>query len=389
MAKKGQQFQRYTNEFKLNAVMKYVTGSKSYKVLADELGILNCTQLKVWVKKWKKGEKFDERSGVSNPLKGRPRTNFKSVEEERDYLKAQVDYLKKQLSKSSKGGDIPQQIKYEIIEGLRNVYPITWLLEIAYIKRASYYKWRSTQFKRDERTKQDQDICEHMMGIHLLHPEVGCPRMTYLLKENDYKINHKKVYRLMKEMNIQSVIRKKRKRHGHTPSVIHPNRLKRKFKATGPNQKMVTDITYVSDGKQFYYLSVIQDLFNNEIVSWELSKRNDLELVLNTVEIWTKKKDVAEAVLHSDQGFQYTSKGYNNRLEAYSIKGSHSRKGNCLDNACIESFFSHLKTEKLYIEQCKSEVEIRQAIEDYIYHYNYKRIQKKLKQRAPIEYRHA
>jgi len=262
-------------------------------------------------------------------------------------------------------------------------------LEIAYVKRASYYKWRVTQSKRDERAKQDHDIREHMMGIHLLHPEFGCPRMTFTLKENDYKINHKKVYRLMKEMNIQSVIRKKRKRHGHTPSVIQPNRLKRKFSATGPNQKMVTDITYVSDGKQFYYLSVIQDLFNNEIVAWKLSDRNDLELVLNTVEKWTKKKDVAEAVLHSDQGFQYTSKTYNNRLEEYGIKGSHSRKGNCLDNACVESFFSHLKTEKLYIEQCKSEVEIRQAIEDYIYHYNYKRIQKKLKQRAPIEYRHA
>lgn len=102
-----------------------------------------------------------------------------------------------------------------------------------------------TQSKRAERVKQDQDIREHMMGIHLLHPEFGCPRMTFTLKENDYKINHKKVYRLMKEMNIQSVIRKKRKRHGHTPSVIQPNRLKRKFKATGPNQKMVTaDLLY-------------------------------------------------------------------------------------------------------------------------------------------------
>ncbi|MFP3359580.1 IS3 family transposase, partial [Planococcus sp. SIMBA_143] len=89
-----------------------------------------------------------------------------------------------------------------------------------------------------------------------------------------------------------------------------------------------------------------------------------------------------EAVLHSDQGFQYTSK-------EYSIKGSHSRKGNCLDNAWIESFFSHLKTEKLYIKQCKSEKDIKQAIEDCIYHYNYRRFQKKLKQRAPIEYRHA
>ena len=190
-------------------------------------------------------------------------------------------------------------------------------------------------------------------------------------------------------MNIQSVIRKKRKRHGHIPSNLFPNRLKRKFKAVGPNQKMVTDITFVSVGEEYYYLSVIQDLFNNEIVSWELAQRNDLELVLKTVEKWTKKKDVAGAVLHSDQGFQYTSKIYGNRLKDYGIKGSHSRKGNCLDNACIESFFSHLKTEKLYISKCKGEEELEQALEDYIYHYNYKRRQKKLKKRAPIEYRHA
>ncbi|KAF0817146.1 MULTISPECIES: transposase [Cytobacillus] len=96
MAKKGQTFNSYSEEFKHNAVIKYVNGSKSYKVLAEELGIRNCSQLKVWVKKWKDGVPFDERSGVSNPLKGRPRTNFKSVEEERDYLKAQVEFLKKQ-----------------------------------------------------------------------------------------------------------------------------------------------------------------------------------------------------------------------------------------------------------------------------------------------------
>ncbi|WP_121614521.1 transposase [Mesobacillus foraminis] len=96
MAKKGQQFQRYSNEVKQKAVLAYVNGSKSYKVVAEEMGIRHCTQLKVWVKKWKNGQPFDERGGVSNPLKGRPRTNFKTVEEERDYLKAQVEYLKKQ-----------------------------------------------------------------------------------------------------------------------------------------------------------------------------------------------------------------------------------------------------------------------------------------------------
>jgi transposase InsO family protein len=280
-------------------------------------------------------------------------------------------------------------MKYELIDELRGAYPVSWLLEIAYIKPASYYKWRKTCSKREEMARKEQDIREHIMGIHFMHPEFGRPRMTDELNESGYLINHKKVYRLMTEMGIQSVIRKKRKRHGQSPSVIFPNRLKRNFKAAGPNQKMVTDITYVSVGDEFYYLSVIQDLFNNEIVSWELSKRNDLELVLNTVDKWTIKKDAAGAVLHSDQGFQYTSKLYNNRLEALGIKGSHSRKGNCLDNACVESFFSHLKTEKLYIDQCISEKELEQALEDYIYHYNYKRRQKKLKKRAPIEYRHA
>jgi transposase len=96
MAKKGQTFQTYSEEFKLKAVRAYVEGSASYKVTAEREGIRNCSQLKVWVKKWQNGEPFDERKGNElNPLKGRPRTAFGSVEEERDYLKAQVDYLKK------------------------------------------------------------------------------------------------------------------------------------------------------------------------------------------------------------------------------------------------------------------------------------------------------
>jgi transposase len=95
MAKKGQVFQTYTEEFKLKAVQAYVEGSASYKVVADQLEIRNCTQLKVWVSKWRDGEEFDIRKGLSNPLKGRSRTVFGSVEEERDYLKTQVDYLKK------------------------------------------------------------------------------------------------------------------------------------------------------------------------------------------------------------------------------------------------------------------------------------------------------
>ncbi|WP_197997901.1 IS3 family transposase [Paenibacillus sp. CFBP 13594] len=105
---------------------------------------------------------------------------------------------------------------------------------------------------------------------------------------------------------------------------------------------------------------MIQDLFNNEIVAWQLSKRNDVQLVLDTVEQWTKKETFRKPC-------SIRSRASNTRLEAFGVKGSHSRKATCLDNASIESFFSHLKTEKLYLNQCNSEVEIRQAVEDYMY----------------------
>jgi transposase len=104
MAKKGQIFQSYTEEFKLAAVKAYLEGSSSYKVIAEQFNLRSCTQLKVWVKKWKNGDRFDERKGVAHPLKGRPRTSFASIEEERDYLKAQVHYLKKRYPNLVKGG---------------------------------------------------------------------------------------------------------------------------------------------------------------------------------------------------------------------------------------------------------------------------------------------
>ncbi|MNM82360.1 Integrase core domain protein [compost metagenome] len=278
-------------------------------------------------------------------------------------------------------------MEYEIVEELCSLHRITYLLTIAGIPRASYYKWRAIKPEREARQNKDYEIKEHMMATHFAHPEFGYPRMTTALWEAGYNVNHKKVMRIMRELSIQSVIRRKRKQSNYTPSVVYPNRLKRQFHATAPQQKMVTDITYISDGASFHYLSVIQDLFNNEIVAWQLSKHNDVQLVLDTVKQWTRKRDVSEAVLHSDQGFQYTSQAYNTRLEAFGIKGSHSRKATCLDNACIESFFSHLKTEKLYLKQCKSGAEIQQAVEEYIYYYNYHRFQAKFKQRAPIEYR--
>lgn len=238
-----------------------------------------------------------------------------------------------------------------------------------------------------ERQQYEQVLKEHLMAIHHTRPFYGCPRLQMALRKEGFHVNHKRVYRLMKEMKIQSVIRKKRRYFGRKASVAHPNRLNRKFKTNKPNRLYVTDITYIALGDHFYYLSAVQDLYNNEIVAWELSNRNDLKLVMDTVEKLSKQRDVQGAILHSDQGFQYTSKSYNKQIETLGLVGSHSRKGNCLDNACIESFFSHLKTEMLYFSPHETESELYQAIEDYIWFYNHERFQKKLNQCAPIEYR--
>ncbi|URJ44651.1 IS3 family transposase [Paenibacillus polymyxa] len=133
--------------------------------------------------------------------------------------------------------------------------------------------------------------------------------------------------------------------------------------------------------------SAIQDLFNNEIVAYQISRRNDLSLVLDTVKKARKRQDARGVLLHSDQGFQYTSRQYTNLLKRYGIQASMSRKGNCWDNACIENFFSHFKTECFYLRSFHSAQQVEHAVQKYIHFYNHERFQEKLNNLTPYEYR--
>lgn len=240
-----------------------------------------------------------------------------------------------------------------------------------------------------ERKQQERLLEEHIMAIHRLHPYFGYLRITVALKREGLHVNHKRVYRLMKKLSIRSVIRRKRRFFGKQASVVHPNRLERNFQSDAPLQKLVTDITYIRAGERFVYLSAIQDLYNNEVVAWHLSERNDLALVTHTVDKLTEKADLTSVLLHSDQGFQYTSKPFNRKLTNLGILGSHSRRGNCFDNACIESFFSHLKTEKIYLVHPQTFPDVERAIHEYVLFYNNERFQKKLNDRSPVEFREA
>ncbi|WP_373426109.1 IS3 family transposase [Paenibacillus radicibacter] len=373
---------RYSEEIKMEAVRLVTESNMSYREVAKQLGIRNKTQVEVWMKRYRKGQPLEQEAF----RKGRPKSKFASVEEEMAYLKAEIEYFKKAVSKSTQGVT-SKSSRCEIIEELRLKYPLKWLLTLAEVSRAGYYKWRKKLYHPNSHVLQEKILEDHIMAIHRLHPYFGYLRMTVALKREGLHVNHKRVYRLMKKLGIRSMIRKKRRYFGKQASVVHPNRLERQFHAEAPLRKLVTDITYIRVGERFMYLSVIQDLYNNEIVAWHLSERNDLLLVTKTIDILSEKVDLTGVLLHSDQGFQYTSKPFNSKLTRLGIIGSHSRRGNCYDNACIESFFSHLKTEKIYLTNLPSVSELDKAIQEYVAFYNYERFQKKLNDRSPVEYR--
>jgi transposase InsO family protein len=208
------------------------------------------------------------------------------------------------------------------------------------------------------------------------------------------EINHKRVYRLCRELGIQSVIRKKPKspninQYKRTePETIAPNLINRDFSADKPNQKWVTDITSFSVREEKLHLSAIQDLYNNEIIAYQMARNTETIFVINTVkQAIQKEKDAKSVILHSDRGTQYTSHLYQDTLKEYKIRSSMSRPGNPFDNACIESFFSHLKTEAFHPYSFQNIEELEAQIHQYIHHYNHIRRQRKLNKQSPVNYR--
>jgi putative transposase len=271
------------------------------------------------------------------------------------------------------------------------MYPVQLLCQAAGVSRSGYYKWLMRQTSPSKKQIDDQALMEKILQCHEIHNGIyGYLRVkTWLFQYHQLIVNHKRVYRLMKRMGIQARIRRKKQKYfGRKEAwVISKNHLNREFQATKPNEKWVTDVTYLVFNQKKLYLSVILDLFNNEVIAYQISKRNDLKLVTDTVKMAVKKRGGNGTLLHSDQGYQYTSRQYNQLLQRFNIKASMSRKGNCLDNACAESFFSHFKTECFHLHQFYYESEVKHAVRKYIKFYNTDRFQKRLNNLSPLAYR--
>lgn len=249
------------------------------------------------------------------------------------------------------------------------------------VSRAAYYAWvqRLGQPDRDA-----ERLALVKMAWEASRRTDGYRRITLWLRQQGWVINHKTVRRLMNKLQIRSLARQpntfRRASRLSRPHHYH-NVLNRDFTASQPNQKWVTDITYVATQQGWAFLSVIKDLFDGFIIAHQLSRHNSIRLVLDTLERARQAAPLAtEVMLHSDQGFQYTSRQYAQWIRQRQMTASMSRKGNCWDNAPIESFFAQLKEEMLRHIQTPTLAEAHNLIDEYIYFYNYERIQLRTKQ---------
>lgn len=217
----------------------------------------------------------------------------------------------------------------------------------------------------------------------------GYRRITLELHKRGYIVNHKTVQKLMKQIGLKCMVRiKKYKSYRGKVGKVAPNLLQRDFKATKPNEKWVTDVTEFSLFGKKLYLSPILDLYNGEIVSYNISERPTFHQTTDMLKkAFEKIPDDTQLILHSDQGWQYQMPKYQNMLKEKGIRQSMSRKGNCLDNAVMENFFGLLKTELLYLQEFNNVDHFVKELIAYIDYYNNKRIKSKLKGLSPVQYR--
>ena len=248
------------------------------------------------------------------------------------------------------------------------------------ISSKTYYKYRN---------KEDSDYYDYLIIKEIFDDSKG----TYgyrrivegLLQKYGVVMNGKKVLRIMKKYNlVPEHYRKSKQKHKNKriEDNVKPDLVKRKFDVTEPNKIWTTDITYLIYKDKRAYLSTILDMYDRKVVAYQISKRNDIKLVIDTLnEAISKRKDVYGLILHSDQGFQYTSHEYKAICESVGIQISMSRKGTPIDDSPMESFHSILKKETLYNNNITSLQEYIQLVEDWILFYNTTRIKGKKKQK--------
>lgn len=264
---------------------------------------------------------------------------------------------------------------YAVIKRFAGKYPVAVMCQFYDVSRSGYYDWLS----RGQCENPDQDLIDLIAECHKRHKRrFGYRRVVkWLKREKGLTVNHKKVWRITSRNNMLSVIRRK-KPFNYKPNgnLRYENVMNREFSADRPNQKWVTDISYIIVPEGTLYLSAIRDLCGNFIVAHKTAKRQDYSLVKNTIEAAvTSETPPKDLILHSDGGGQYRSWDYHFQVTENGITPSMSKPATPGDNAMAENFFSTFKTECIYLEKPKTLTEAERLTDEFVQYYNYERIQ--------------
>lgn len=269
-------------------------------------------------------------------------------------------------------------------------WSIKWMCTLLSISRASYYKWLHREVPELEKENIELAVLIKEYDERFNHI-LGYRRMTSWINHfNHTNYSKKRVHRIMKKLNIKSVIRKKKKKYkSSTAEAVAENVLYRDFYATNPNQKWATDVTEfkVPGEKKKLYLSAILDLYDRYPVAYVISCRNDNKLVFKTFDKAIASNPDAKPIFHSDRGYQYTSKVFQNKLRNQEMQQSMSRVGHCIDNGPTEGFWGIIKTEMYQMYEITDETSLRHAIKNYIRFYTEERPQDRFNCKTPLEVR--
>jgi len=277
---------------------------------------------------------------------------------------------------------------FRFVSNHKSDFPIFLMCRVLEVSRSGYYAWlKHPESKRDQ---DDKALSQEILEIHQeSFCTYGSPRVYRELKRRGKHIGEKRIVRLMRKDGLKAKTKRKFKvttdsKH-HFP--VAPNLLNREFTPEEPNQKWASDITYIWTAEGWLYLAVVMDLFSRAIVGWSMSERMTRELVIDAFVMATKRRNPPSGLLHhSDRGSQYASDDYQDILAKHGAICSMSRKGNCWDNAPVESFFGTIKREHVFHNRYLYRSQARQSIFVYIEQfYNRKRIHSALGYRTPSE----
>jgi len=280
-------------------------------------------------------------------------------------------------------------VRFSFIQVEKANYPLRVLCRVLQVSRSGFYAW----FKRapSERERRDEVLKPKVLQASKVGRGVyGSPRIHSELKAQGVEVARKRVARLMKNLGIVATPprRFRRTTDSNHDQPVAPNLLDRSFVASGPDHRWVADITYIWTWEGWLYLAVVVDLFSRRVVGWSMANHMRTDLVLEALGMALRHRlPESDLLHHSDRGSQYASDRYQEMLEEHGIECSMSRKGDCWDNAVVESFFGTLKTELIYRRPWSTRREARSAISEYIeVFYNRIRRHSYLGNRSPAEY---